>query len=535
MSSLGLSQEELKAVEQTRQRLAQLSASLNSLKSDVFLSNPLPNLDSLQASADILNHNVHAILEIMAQNNDLFGRVAVHPSTNFPGRTQENVLLQLLRKKPEPDVEAAMEEGVKALASMPFPGRAQSSTTTTTANGDKEKEDALENIWTATRQMCQERIAEYVMNEESDSYTAEERELGIENVRTGLQRNLDDDSEDDEDDMDIDDGAGGNADVDLMIIDRPPPPPAPAISTQEVDGATPEVVLRIATRECGAQIYYYISSDVILWLTKVIRICRRRSRRHTTPWGSVPEGLLQGSFQLPDVYGRLVTALKAKGYPVVHPVLPSLTGQDEPDFSSKDLSTDATAIENELRRLVEDDGKHVVVLMHSYGGLVGSEATPEVLMQAKRAALNLPGGVIHLFYFAAFILSEGQSVIGVFGESPNNDVRPDGRFRIKNAAKIIYSDLPAEEAEYWESRIVDQSYAVQTTKMTREAYRYCPSTYVVCENDQGPPPKFQEMFGKAANSNIIKISSGHSPMLSKTGELADLVDVAAKQAMQLVK
>ncbi|KAI0444934.1 mediator of RNA polymerase II transcription complex subunit 8-domain-containing protein [Xylaria telfairii] len=244
MSSLGLSQEELKAVEQTRQRLAQLSASLNSLKNDVFISNPLPNLDSLQASADILNHNVHAILEIMAQNNDLFSRVAVHPSTNFPGRTQENVLLQLLRKKPEPDVEAAMEEGVKALASMPFPGRAQSSTTT---NRDKEKEDALENVWTATRQMCQERIAEYVMNEESDSYTAEEREMGVENVRTGLQRNLDDDSEDDDDDMEMDE-AGGNADADLMIIDRPPPPPAPAISTQEVDGATLEIVLRIATR-----------------------------------------------------------------------------------------------------------------------------------------------------------------------------------------------------------------------------------------------------------------------------------------------
>lgn len=44
MSSLGLSLEELKAVEQTRQRLAQLSASLNSLKNDVFLSNPLPNV-----------------------------------------------------------------------------------------------------------------------------------------------------------------------------------------------------------------------------------------------------------------------------------------------------------------------------------------------------------------------------------------------------------------------------------------------------------------------------------------------------------
>ncbi|KAI3324235.1 alpha/beta-hydrolase [Xylariaceae sp. AK1471] len=242
--------------------------------------------------------------------------------------------------------------------------------------------------------------------------------------------------------------------------------------------------------------------------------------------------LIQGSFQLPEVYGKLVTALEAKGYSVVHPVLPTLTGQDEPDFSSKDLSTDATAIQNELKRLIEDDGKHVVVLMHSYGGLVGSEAVLQELTQARRAALNLPGGVIHLFYCAAFILSEGQSVLSVFGESPNNDVKSDGRFRMKNAAKIIYSDLPTEEANYWESKIIDQSYAVQTTKLTREAYRYCPSTYVVCVNDQGPPPQFQEMFGKAANSNIIKISSGHSPMLSKTEELADLINVAAEDAMQ---
>ncbi|KAI1739144.1 mediator of RNA polymerase II transcription complex subunit 8-domain-containing protein [Xylaria scruposa] len=246
MSSLGLSQEELKAVEQTRQRLAQLSASINSLKNDVFVSNPLPNLDSLQASADILNHNIAAIHEIMAQNNDLFSRIAIHPSTNFPGRTQENVLLQLLRKKPEPDVEAAMEEGSKALADMPFPG-GQSTT-----NQDKEKQDALESIWTAAREVCQERITEYVVNEESDSYTAEEREMGVENVRTGLQRSLDDESEDEEDDVDMDEADGpaaeGSAEPDLMIIDRPPPPPAPAVSTQDVEGAALETILRIATR-----------------------------------------------------------------------------------------------------------------------------------------------------------------------------------------------------------------------------------------------------------------------------------------------
>jgi hypothetical protein len=76
---------------------------------------------------------------------------------------------------------------------------------------------------------------------------------------------------------------------------------------------------------------------------------------------------------------------------------------------------------------------------------------------------------------------------------------------MKNAAKIIYSDLPTEEAEYWESKTTDQSYAVQTTQLTREAYRYVASTYVVCENDQGPPPQHQEMFGQTANSKVIKI------------------------------
>ncbi|TGJ80858.1 hypothetical protein E0Z10_g7902 [Xylaria hypoxylon] len=249
MSSLGLSPEELKAVEQTRQRLSQLSSSLNSLKNDVFISNPLPNLDSLQASADILNHNVHAILEILAQNNTLFGRVAVHPSTNFPGRTQENILLQLLRKKPEPDVEAAMDEGRNTLASMPWLGQTRSGTTT---NQEKDKENAFEDIWGTTRNSCQVRIAEYVMNEESDSFTTEEHEFGIEHVRTGLQRSFDDEYEDDDDDMEEDEADGaatrGNSDPDLMIIDRPPPPPAPAVSTQEIDGATLETVMRLATR-----------------------------------------------------------------------------------------------------------------------------------------------------------------------------------------------------------------------------------------------------------------------------------------------
>ncbi|PYH86717.1 hypothetical protein BO82DRAFT_388354 [Aspergillus uvarum CBS 121591] len=121
--------------------------------------------------------------------------------------------------------------------------------------------------------------------------------------------------------------------------------------------------------------------------------------------------------------------------------------------------------------------------MHSYGGIVGTEAIPEDLTHAARHAQGHNGGVLHLFYFAGVILSKGQSVLGTFGESPNNDVQPDGKVRLKNGTTIIYSDLPAEEGALWESRRVPQSYAMQTTCSTRAAYEYFPSTYLVCEGD----------------------------------------------------
>ncbi|KAI6087401.1 hypothetical protein F4821DRAFT_107653 [Hypoxylon rubiginosum] len=172
--------------------------------------------------------------------------------------------------------------------------------------------------------------------------------------------------------------------------------------------------------------------------------------------------------------------------------------------------------------------------MHSYGGLVGSEATLEQFSWEKRKAAGLAGGVIHLFFFAAFILAEGQSVLGALGESPGNDIRPGGRFRILDPANTLYNDLPPDEAEYWASRIIDQSYAVQTTQLTRAAYRYIPSTYVVCENDHGPPPQWQELCGKNAGSTVLKIDSGHSPMLSKPDELANMIHAAAQKAMNYV-
>ncbi|KAK8031796.1 mediator of RNA polymerase II transcription subunit 8 [Apiospora arundinis] len=232
MASLNISPEELKAVEQTRQRLFQLSNSIGSLKHDVINSNPLPNLDSLQASADILQHNISSLLDIISSkdNREAFSRIVVHPSTNFPGRTQEGILYQLLRKKAEPGVEASLDEGRKTFRELCATTSANSNggNMSATADETKVREDLVDKWLAARDYMLNDRIPTYTEKEARQPFSEEEVEMGIENVRTGLRQKLemvdsDDEGDDDDDDDDDDEDAGG-ANKDVEMLDRPPQP-----------------------------------------------------------------------------------------------------------------------------------------------------------------------------------------------------------------------------------------------------------------------------------------------------------------------
>jgi hypothetical protein len=96
--------------------------------------------------------------------------------------------------------------------------------------------------------------------------------------------------------------------------------------------------------------------------------------------------------------------------------------------------------------------------MQSYGGIAGSEAVPESLTYSTCHSQGLPGGVIHLFYYAAMLLGEGQSMLSAFGDSPLNKIEPDGRGYFLNAAEVIYNDLPEAEAQMWEERLLPAPY-----------------------------------------------------------------------------
>ncbi|KAI8296570.1 Mediator of RNA polymerase II transcription subunit 8 [Colletotrichum sp. SAR11_240] len=202
-NALGISADDFRAIEQTRQRLFQLSNSIQGLKMDVLKSNPLPPPSSLQATSQILLRNLQNLLDNLTENIHVFQHLHVFPDVSFPGRTQEHILGQLVRKKLEPGVEEWVECGRETTRELRGEGEADG----VTADGEAK----LEEVWREVRAWTVERVQKYVLEEAGDVYTEEEREKGVENVRTGLKRGLeeDEDSEDDEGDGDEDVVMGG--------------------------------------------------------------------------------------------------------------------------------------------------------------------------------------------------------------------------------------------------------------------------------------------------------------------------------------
>jgi mediator of RNA polymerase II transcription subunit 8, fungi type len=159
-----------------------------------------------------------SLTAILHENDGLLDNIAVHPSTNFPGRMHENVLLALLRKKPEPAVEERLEQGRERAAKV----------------GGADEWASQHEYWRWARSLWEGRVATYLNEENGANYTVEEVGKGIESVRTGLRKALpewggldDGDESENEDGMDIDGGGGGG---DVQEQPKPkqlPPQPQP--------------------------------------------------------------------------------------------------------------------------------------------------------------------------------------------------------------------------------------------------------------------------------------------------------------------
>ncbi|KAL1966414.1 hypothetical protein VTN77DRAFT_4556 [Rasamsonia byssochlamydoides] len=188
-----LNDNQVKVLEQTRQRLMQLTHSLGSLAASLQHSDPLPSWSSLQSQANIISNNLNSISSQLSQHHELLSSLVAYPGHSFPGRTEAGILEQLLRTKLDPRVEDWVARGRTAGAA---------------ALGDKDglSEEELNELW---EWAPIEANIEARRRNWGGNFTLEEKEMGIQNVVTGLRRQLEDEEfeeeeeEEEEDEMEI--------------------------------------------------------------------------------------------------------------------------------------------------------------------------------------------------------------------------------------------------------------------------------------------------------------------------------------------
>jgi hypothetical protein len=122
---------------------------------------------------------------------------------------------------------------------------------------------------------------------------------------------------------------------------------------------------------------------------------------------------IPGAWITKAFYEPFLQALTTAGYDVRYAGYPSLDPKDS-DPSTIDCHADTEAITAVLRSLVEDEGKDVLLFMHSYAGMPGAAAATG-LAKSQRAQEGKVGGVIGLLFLGAFVVPKGLSCAGLQG------------------------------------------------------------------------------------------------------------------------
>lgn len=156
--------------------------------------------------------------------------------------------------------------------------------------------------------------------------------------------------------------------------------------------------------------------------------------------------LVTGSFALPRFYDPTVKLLPPH-IDLQIPHLPSVgldkdTGRPHPATSMYD---DANFTVDHIRRLVEQEGKDVIVSAHSYGGIPSTEALGLAqkagLFKKDREAKGEKGGVVGVGYVTVLLPKVGANAASILG-----DVKEEDRMDFKVDVSITTYDALSHQS-----------------------------------------------------------------------------------------
>ncbi|KAI1824468.1 alpha/beta-hydrolase [Xylaria intraflava] len=240
-----------------------------------------------------------------------------------------------------------------------------------------------------------------------------------------------------------------------------------------------------------------------------------------------------GAWCAPE-YFQLTTAILTKtGYTCLTVSLPSVGSELRPKDAppiALGLQADASAVRAVVIPHL-DAGNDVVLVCHSYGGVVSSEAV-RGLDRASRGADT--GAVIHLVYVAAILLDVGAQVWP--GGNPRSGDKPI------TAGELCWRDPSAPGAERWlagcneaqmqlvASSVRSHAWRCFSDPVTHAGWRYIPGTYAVAKKDL-----MRNMIAAAPAGHrfedVVEVDGDHFAFCSAAEQVADVIRKAAEKAV----
>ncbi|MER8483674.1 alpha/beta hydrolase [Mesorhizobium sp. M1322] len=232
----------------------------------------------------------------------------------------------------------------------------------------------------------------------------------------------------------------------------------------------------------------------------------------TTPAAAQPAGvknvvLVHGGFVDGSGWQGVYNILKKDGYNVTIVQNPTTSLADDVAMTR--------------RAIAEQDGP-VVLVGHSYGGVVVSEAGTDEKVKA-------------VVYIAAFAPDKGESVSSLIANPPAGApvppiLPPVNGFLFLDKDKFAASfaaDVDADVASFMADSQVPWGVEALTGAVTDPAWKSKPSYYLVASEDRMIPPAAQRMMAGRAGSTITETAGSHAVYVSKPEAVAALIEQAA--------
>lgn len=242
--------------------------------------------------------------------------------------------------------------------------------------------------------------------------------------------------------------------------------------------------------------------------------------------------VVHGAYCTPSLLESFLQDVAAAGFVVRCPRLPTC-GDVRPPVAG--LSEDIRVVQATATEL-KAAGHPIIVLAHSYGGLVATEAiTSELYAAAPRSTRS--AGVLRLIYVSAHLALPGMSIRDIYTkhgflcdvELQFND---DGTASVTNPIDAFYNDLELKEAERASAQNVTHNIAlVGDIKAERAPWRAIPTTFVYCLKDLSMKMPLAQGLVKDAldldescGMKTVSIDAGHFPFLSKPAAVVSMIE-----------